>query len=453
MTIREAGRLLRARKCSSLELTQASLACIARLQPRLNAFITVTAESALARARAMDRELAGGRDRGPLHGVPVALKDVFSTRGVLTTCGSRIFSNHLPDYDAAVVERLEQAGAVFTGKTNLHELAYGITSVNPHYGAVRNPWDTDRIAGGSSGGSAAAVAAGMVFLAMGTDTGGSIRIPASFCGVVGLKPTYGRVSRYGILPLDFSLDHAGPLTRSVRDAALVLEAIAGHDPRDPSSSRRPVTPCLPGDSVHLDGLRIGIEESDSSPALQRAARTAEQLGASIVPVALPALDELNAIGRVLLLVEAAAILERDTGRRADFGADVMALLDQGRLIPATDYVNAQRLRRVKCREFAAIWRDVDCVFTPAAPTPAPKIGETVVELNGRSVDVRLASTRFTRPFNTLGLPAVSVPCGLSAEGLPLGLQIVGKSFDEARILRVAAALEDAAGVDAVQWRE
>jgi len=453
VTLQQAGSNLRAGKCSSLELVQESLASIARLDGQLNAFITVTADSALVRARAMDLELSAGRDRGPLHGIPVALKDVFSTRGVLTTCGSRIFADYVPDHDAAVVEKLEQAGAVIVGKTNMHELAYGITSVNPHYGAVRNPWDRERIAGGSSGGSAAAVAAGMVFMAMGTDTGGSIRIPASFCGAVGLKPTYGRVSRYGVLPLDFSLDHVGPITRSVRDAALSLEAIAGHDPRDPSSSRQPVARYVPGESVRLDGLRIGIEETDSSKVLRRAAETAGKLGARLVPVALPSLDELRAIGRVILLVEAAAILERDMAKRGDFGADVLALLDQGRLIPATGYVNAQRLRRMKCREFAAVWREVDCLFTPATPMPAPRIGETVLELGGKSVDVRLAATSFVRPFNVLGLPALSLPCGLSSHGLPLGLQIVGKSFHEAVILRVAAALEDAAGVDAVRWRE
>ena len=458
MTIRQAARELRARKRTSLELTQESLDSIARLDGQLNAFITVMTESALLRARQMDEELGAGRDRGPLHGIPVALKDVFSTRGVRATCGSRIFADYVPDHDAAVVERLEEVGAVIVGKTNMHELAYGITSVNPHYGAVHNPWDEERIAGGSSGGSAAAVAAGMVYMAMGTDTGGSIRIPSSFCGVAGLKPTYGRVSRYGVVPLDFSLDHMGPITRSVGDAALALEAVAGHDPRDPSSSRRPVGRYLPGEGARLDGLRIGmpvdalLETADGEvvAALRAAGKTAESLGAQLVRAPLAGLDELSAIGRVILLVEAAAILERDLVRRADFGGDVLALLDQGRLIPATDYVNAQRLRRLKCREFSAIWCDVDCLFTPTTPVPAPKIGETTLALGGKPVDVRLAATRFVRPFNVLGLPALSMPCGFSSRGLPLGLQIAGKSFDEATILRVAAALEEAQGACAVR---
>ncbi|MCC7175850.1 MAG: amidase [Bryobacterales bacterium] len=450
MTVLQAAAELRAKKLSVHELVQESLDRIARLDGRVNAFITVMAQSALARARRLDEELAAGVDRGPLHGIPVALKDVFSTRGVRTTCGSRIFADYVPDHDAAVVERLTGAGAVIVGKTNMHELAYGITSVNPHYGAVRNPRDPERVAGGSSGGSATAVAAGMVFLAMGTDTGGSIRIPASFCGVVGLKPTHGRVSRYGVLPLDFSLDHMGPLARSARDAALALEAIAGHDPRDPSCSRKPAPRYVPGAQLRLDGLRIGIpqdnllEGADAEviAALRAASRAAEALGAGLVQVKLPDIDQVNAIGRLILLAEAAAIFEKDQSRRADFGADVRALLDQGRLIPATDYVNAQRLRREKCREFAAVWREVDCLFTPATPLPAPKIEETTVELGGRRVDVRLAATRFVRPFNVLGLPALSMPCGSSSRGLPLGLQIAGRSFDEATVLRVSAALED-----------
>jgi aspartyl-tRNA(Asn)/glutamyl-tRNA(Gln) amidotransferase subunit A len=219
MTIREAAAALRACRISSVELTKAALDRIARYDDRLRAFITVTGDEALAAARRADQELAEGRDRGPLHGIPVAVKDVFATRGIRTTCGSKIFADYVPDFDAAVVERLRAAGAVLVGKTNMHELAYGITSANPHYGAVCNPWDPERVPGGSSGGSGAAVAAGMVFMAMGSDTGGSIRIPAAWCGVVGLKPTFGRVSRYGMLPLDFTLDHAGPLTRSVHDAA------------------------------------------------------------------------------------------------------------------------------------------------------------------------------------------------------------------------------------------
>ena len=239
MTIHEAAEALRARRASAVELTTAAIARVDRLNPTLNAFITVTADYALEKARQADAELSAGRDRGPLHGIPVALKDLFAMRGVRSTNGSKVFADSVPDFNAAVVDKLEEAGAVILGKLNLHELAYGITSANPHFGAVRNPWDKNRSPGGSSGGSGAAVAAGIVYAAMGTDTGGSIRIPASFCGTVGLKPTYGRVSQFGVHPLAYTLDHMGPLTRSVRDAAMVLNAIAGYDPRDESTSRAP----------------------------------------------------------------------------------------------------------------------------------------------------------------------------------------------------------------------
>ncbi len=451
MTILEAGALLRKRQVSSVELTRECLERIDRLQPRLNAFITVTAEHALQRARRADREIARGQWRGPLHGLPVAVKDVFCTKGVRTTCGSALFADFVPDRDAAAVERLEAAGAVLLGKTSLHELAYGITSANPHFGLVRNPWDTRRIPGGSSGGSGAAVAAGMAFMALGTDTGGSIRIPASFCGAVGLKPTTGRVSRYGVLPLDFTLDHVGPLAATVRDAAITLEVLAGHDPRDESSSTEPVPEYLPNPGASIRGLRVGVPQNfyfdRLDPQVERCVRaminTAAELGAEIVPVRTPEIEPINTIGRLILLAEASAVMEPYLGQRDKFGRDVLALLDQGRLITATDYVNAQRLRRLACREFAAIWRQADCLLTPTTPTAAPEIGQTQISLNGRREDVRLASTRLVRALNVVGVPALSMPCGFTSAGLPVGLQIVAPPFREDRLLLVAAVLEDA----------
>jgi len=327
-------------------------------------------------------------------------------------------------------------------------LAYGITSSNPHFGAIRNPWDRDRIPGGSSGGSAAAVAAGMVSMAMGSDTGGSIRIPASFCGVVGLKPTYGRVSRYGAMPLGFSLDHMGPLTRSVRDAGAVLNGIAGHDPRDETSSRRPVENYVPDIEPSIRGLRIGLPENfyferldpDVDAAVRAAFHAAELHGAEIVPLRLPDIAALNTVARVILLAEASALLEPHLEQRDRFGPDVLALLDQGRLLPATDYINAQRLRSAMQREFADLWSRVDCLFTPTTPITAPRIGETATTIGGQSQDVRLATTRLVRAINALGLPAVSVPCGADRRGLPIGLQIVGQPFAEALIPRIAQAL-------------
>lgn len=450
MTIQEAGRALRDRRATAVELTSAALARIERLNPTLRAFITVTSDYALQRARQADAELAAGRDRGPLHGLPVAVKDLFEMRGVRTTNGSQVFENFFPTENAAVVDKLESAGAVIVGKLNQHELAYGITSSNPHYGAVRNPWDPDRIPGGSSGGSGAAVAARIVYAAMGSDTGGSIRIPASFCGTVGLKPTYGRVSRYGALPLGYTLDHMGPLARSVRECALVLNAIAGYDRRDETSSRLPTVDYVPEEGCSIRGLRIGFPENfffdrldaDVESAVRGAIARAESLGAQIKPVFVPDMEALNAIGRVILLSEAAAVLERYLDNRSQFGKDVLALLDQGRLVPATDYINAQRLRRRMRTAFQKLWADVDCLFCPATPITAPGIGETTVQLGGAGEDVRLASTRLVRAINVLGYPALAMPCGLSGGGLPVGLQIVGPPFEEASILRIGAALED-----------
>jgi aspartyl-tRNA(Asn)/glutamyl-tRNA(Gln) amidotransferase subunit A len=452
MTITQAAADLRARKVSAAELTAASLERIEKGQ-KLNAFITVAAEAAAGRARERDAELARGVDRGPLHGIPVAVKDVFSTKGVRTTCGSKVFAEYVPARDAAVVERLEAAGAIIVGKTNMHELAYGITSNNPHFGPVRNPWNPEHVPGGSSGGSGSAVAANMVFMAMGSDTGGSIRIPASFCGTVGLKPTFGRVSRFGVLPLDFSLDHMGPLTRSVRDAAVTLNFLAGHDPRDDSSSRQKVADYLPARPASIAGVKIGLPENfyfdkldpEVEDAVKRMAKNAEALGAQITLVRVPDIEAVNAVGRVILLAEAASAMERHLKNRTDFGADVLALLDQGRLLPATDYIQAQRLRRRMRQECGQLWKHIDCLFTPTTPATAPRIGQTQVKLGEVDEDVRLAATRLVRAINVFGFPALSIPCGVSRAGLPMGLQIIGAPFQEALILRVGAALEDARG--------
>ena len=452
MTIIETQSRLRRREVSSVELTEECLRRIGDSQPRLNAFITVTGEAALEAARRCDNERRMGAPAGPLHGIPIALKDVFCTKGVRTTCGSALFASHVPGHDAAVAERLRAAGAVLLGKTGMHELAYGITSNNPHFGAVRNPWDPERIPGGSSGGSGAAVATGMAYMAMGSDTGGSIRIPASFCGVVGIKPTTGRVSRYGVLPLDFTLDHIGPLARSVRDAALTLEVIAGFDPRDESSSRQPAGRYVPGEEVSLAGLRVGVPENfffDSldpgvEAAVRRAVSLAGELGAALVPVRLPDFNEINIIGRVILLAEASAVMAPFLDDRSKFGPDVLALLDQGRLVPATDYINAQRVRRLMQRDFARIWRQVDCLMAPTTPVTPPRIGQPEVRIGGATEDTRIACTRLVRGFNVLGLPVLSLPVGRTPENLPIGCQIAAPPFREDTVFRLGAALEDAA---------
>jgi aspartyl-tRNA(Asn)/glutamyl-tRNA(Gln) amidotransferase subunit A len=443
MTVLEAAAALRARKVSSVELVDASLKTIARANPKLNAFITVTEELARERALAADAELAKGVDRGALHGVPIAHKDLVMTRGVRTTAGSKIFADFVPDEDAVVAAKLNDAGAVMVGKTGLHELAYGITSNNPHFGAVRNPWDTERIPGGSSGGSGAAVAAEMVAMATGTDTGGSIRIPSSFCGTVGLKPTYERVSRRGVFPLALTLDHIGPMTRTVRDAAVSFNVMA----EEPGGY-------VPAENVEIRGLRIGLPQNyyfdrldlEVAAAVRGAVQTAAALGARIVDVRVPDIDAINVVGRILLLVEAVSNLGPYLGRREDFGSDVLMLLDQGRLISGAAYADAQRLRRVQIREFSKLWADVDCIFTPCAPTAAPRIGQMSVEVGGVAEDVRLASTRLMRGINVLGIPSLAMPCGFTQGGLPIGLQILGGPRREDTLLRVGAALEDALGL-------
>jgi len=309
MTILEAAAQLRAQQTTSRRLTEACLARIAEFDPRVNSFITVTGEQALAQADAADRELAAGQDRGPLHGIPIALKDVYNTAGIRTTAGSLLFRDYVPETDSAVTEKLAAAGAVMVGKTNLHELAYGVTSSNPHFGPVRNPWDLHCVPGGSSGGSAAAVAARMCFMATGSDTGASIRVPAAFCNTVGLKPTYGRVSRRGILPLDFSLDHMGPITLTVRDAAACLQAMAGEDPLDDTSSPEPVDDYMPPTRVSLAGVRVGVPENFYFDGIDPAAQTttrqmvqlAAGLGAQVEVIRVPDILAMNTAARVILL--------------------------------------------------------------------------------------------------------------------------------------------------------
>ena len=380
MTILESAAALRAKKISSVELIEESLKQIAA-HSALNAFITVLDVSARKQAAAMDTELASGIDRGPLHGIPFAHKDLVQTKGVRTTAGSKIFADFIPEEDAEVASKLNHAGAVLVGKTGLHELAYGITSNNPHYGAVRNPWDLKRIPGGSSGGSGAAVAAGLVAFATGTDTGGSIRIPASYCGTVGLKPTYERVSRRGVLPLSLTFDHVGPMTRTVRDAAVAFQAMV----ENPSAY-------VPPAQVNIRGMRIGLPENfyferldlEVAGAVRTAVQTAAALGARIVDVRVPDIAALNVVGRMLQLPEATAVFRRYLDRRSDFGADVLALLDQGRLISGTDYLDAQRLRRIFVAEFAKLWEQVDCLLVPSTPITAPEIGQMTVQIGSEN---------------------------------------------------------------------
>jgi aspartyl-tRNA(Asn)/glutamyl-tRNA(Gln) amidotransferase subunit A len=436
VTILEAGRALRSRKISCLELTNRCLDHIAKLNPRLNAFITVTEQSARQRAEELDRELASGRNRGPLHGIPIAHKDLIATKGVRTTSGSKLFADHVPKADARVAEKLNAAGAVMLGKTGLHELAYGITSDNPHFGTIRNPRNPEHIPGGSSGGSGVAVATGMALMATGTDTGGSIRIPASYCGVVGIKPTYGLVSVAGVQPLGFSLDHIGPLTTSVADARLSLDAMAdGSQRMPPPSSVRDIRVGVP-QNYYIDQVAPEVRE-----AVHAAAKKAEGLGVQVIPVRVPDIDAISAASLVILLSEAAALYEPYLDRHSEIGVDVRALLYQGRLVPATDYVNAQRLRKVLANEFRALFCTIDCLFTPATPITAPRIGQREIVIDGQTLDTRLVTTRFARGFNALGFPALVMPCGETPEGMPIGLQMVGRPFEENLLFKLGEALE------------
>jgi aspartyl-tRNA(Asn)/glutamyl-tRNA(Gln) amidotransferase subunit A len=419
MTIDQAAAQLRARKVSAVELAQESLRRIHEQQPRLNAFITITGDLALEQARRADDELARGIDRGPLHGIPYGLKDLFHVRGIRTTAGSKVFENYVPDYDSTVYKKLTEAGAVLMGKTGLHELAYGITSNNPHFGAIRNPHDLNRIPGGSSGGSGAAVVADLVLFAMGTDTGGSIRVPSAYCGCVGLKPTADLVSRRGLMPLSFTLDHAGPMARTAGDTALVMNALA------PMARLRPAK-----------NLRIGVPENFFNEGLSApVAKAYEAVIARFktVRIKVPDPAAINAAGRTILLSEASAQLEPHMHNRANFGADVMALLDQGRHVSAVEYIKARRLRRLYQRAWNAVWEKCDVIFTPTVAIEAPLIGQEIVE----GEEVRFISTRFVRLFNVLGLPALSIP--LPTSGLPVGLQIVGKPNGDADVLSVAVS--------------
>ena len=434
MNIREAGAALRAKQASSVELTTECLRQIDRHNARVNAFLTITAEAALAAARQADAELAAGTDRGPLHGIPIAHKDLFDTAGVRTTYGSKIFADHVPTADADLVAILKEAGAVSVGKLGLHEFAYGITSSNPHFGPVRNPWDTERIPGGSSGGSGVATAMGMCFMATGTDTGGSIRIPASFCGVSGLKPTFGKISTAGCRALSESLDHMGPLARTVIDVAASYQAMTGE-----------------AGSLELPrGLRLGIPQNfffdHSLPEVTAAVhRAAQSSGCEIVPVTIDAGEELVDLALKIIFAEAADQMVDLWDRRSDFGADVLARFEQGRAQDPVFYLRAQRHRVAAARRFLRVFEHCDVLLTPASPTPAPKIGDNSLHLGGVEYDLRLATTRVARPINLLGIPALSLPGGLTSDGLPIGLQLLGRHHAEQTLLQVGAQMEQGIG--------
>ena len=471
LSIEDARELLDKRATSARELSEAFLARIAATQDTLNSFITITRDEALADADSADRRRANGDPVGPLCGIPVAIKDIIQTRGVRTTAGSHILDSFIAPYDATVVTKLRDAGAVLLGKLNCDEFAMGSSNENSAYGPCLNPWDHQRVPGGSSGGSAAAVAARQCIVSLGTDTGGSIRQPAAFCGVTGLKPTYGRVSRYGVIAFASSLDQVGPIGRDVADVAALLSVIAGHDPLDSTSVDSPVPSYLAGGDGKLDGLHIGLPreyfsaglDSEVRDAVDAAARSLEALGAIVDEVSLPHTEYAIATYYLIATAEASSNLARYDGTRyglragaedgllrmyretraAGFGSEVKRRIMIGTHALSAGYhdayyVKAQKVRTLIRRDFDKVFDDHDLILAPTTPTAAFKIGEKLSDpLQMYLNDI------FTISVNLAGLPGLSLPCGVSATSLPIGFQLIGKPYDEATVLRTGAAYQQA----------
>jgi len=450
----ELARAIADKQVSPVDVTRAHLDRIAALDGQLKSYITVTGDAALAAAKAAEAAVAAGESLGALHGVPIGLKDLYCTKGVATTGGSRILGGWTPAEDATVVSRLTGAGAIVLGKLNMHEFAYGPEGVNPHYGTPRNPWDgaTHRICGGSSSGSGAAVAAGLCAGALGSDTGGSIRIPSALCGISGIKPTYGRVSRAGVLPLAWSLDHVGPMCRSAADCALMLGVIAGYDPRDPTTSVLPVPDYMAALTGSVKGLRVGVLRAGfidaagaaQQQAVEQAVKTLLGLGATAQDVRLEMIAASAAAAFAVISAESYAYHEsRLKTRAAEYDPEVVDRLRVGAFVSGSDYLKGLRARALVRDEVDQVLARLDVLVAPTTPIAATEPGQRHVEIGGVRESVRPSLVRFTRPFNVSGHPAASVPCGFTAEGLPVGLQIIGRPFDEATVLRVADAYQRA----------
>jgi aspartyl-tRNA(Asn)/glutamyl-tRNA(Gln) amidotransferase subunit A len=447
LTIHTLAPLLRRKKLSPVDLTRFLLERISHLQPALNAFITVTAETALAQARKAEQEIAQGQYRGALHGIPLALKDLFHTRGIRTTAGSGLLRRFVPRTNALVVDRLLDAGCVLLGKTNMHEFAFGPTNVHSHFGPVRNPWNPGRMSGGSSGGSAAAVISAQTIAACGTDTGGSIRIPAAACGCVGFKPTYGRVPMDGVIPLSFTLDHAGPLSRCIMDAAILFEIMAGASPgnRRGRSLEREIR-------KGISSIRIGIPRhyffdrvhADVRRAVLAAVPVFEQLGAVVTEIDLKGLEDTARLAAEITGDEAVAYhLGWMEGKAAGYTEDVHARLQSNRNATAAAYIKALQELGAYRERMERVFDSVSLIMAPTLPVAAPPMDDTEVTTGRSREDVRTALLRLTRPANLSGLPAVSVPCGFTPGGLPVGLQLIGRRDDDVTVLRAAFAYESA----------
>jgi aspartyl-tRNA(Asn)/glutamyl-tRNA(Gln) amidotransferase subunit A len=444
------GRLIQKKEISPVEVAEAHLKRMELLEPTVNSFITVLSDQALAAAREAEKEILAGRYRGPLHGIPLGLKDLYYTEGIRTTSGSKLFDDFVPAFDSTVVARLKAAGTILLGKLNMHPLAYGPTGENGEYGDMHNPWNPALIAGGSSGGSGSAAVSGECTLTMGSDTGGSIRIPSALCGLVGFKPTYGRLSRHGLTPLAWSQDHAGPIVRTVEDCALVMNATAGYDPKDPTSLDVAVpdyTRCLTGE---MKGLRVGVPkeylevplDSQVKTTVWKAIDKLGQLGAVISDVSWPVYRYCTAISSAIQMAEATAYhsqLIRTHGSR--IYPPVRLRLEAGFFLSASDYVQAQRARSLFYRESLDLFEKVDLLAGPTIPVTAFRIGTTRVNVGDKTAGVIGLLTQYTRPFNLNGFPAITVPCGFSDEGLPIGLQLAGRPLEEETVLKAAFAYE------------
>ncbi len=449
----EIARDLRGHRVSSVELTEAYLDRIQRVEPKVHAIITLAAEEALADARAADKEIGAGRYRGMLHGVPVGLKDLFRTKGLRTTSGSKIYQDYVPSEDATVVQRLKSAGAVIVAKLMMTEFAFGEQGPNQHYGKVRNPWDTERLPGGSSTGSAAAVAAGECAISFGSDTGGSIRVPAALCGLAGLKPTYGLVSRHGMTPLSWSLDHPGPMCRSVLGVAAALQAVAGEDSQDGSTKGAVAPDYIGALTGEIQGMRFGVPkeyvwdliEPEVADAVRHAFATLEKLGASVIEVSIPHLEQLSLVMSTIIPAEAGAI-HRDLvlARGAEYDSVTRLHIETGLFVSAADYIKAQQSRHILNLEIDEALRQVDALVMPTSPVVAPRYDQPLVSLGDTQFRVRFLLSRITRVFNPGGYPAVTVPCGFTQSMLPVGMQIVARRFEDATVLRIAHAYEQAA---------
>jgi aspartyl-tRNA(Asn)/glutamyl-tRNA(Gln) amidotransferase subunit A len=452
MSLVGVARAIATREISSREVTRACLHRIAEWQPRLNAFMAIEAEAALAAADAADAALAKGNARGPLHGVPLAHKDMYYDAGKVVTCGSLIRRDFVATTTSTALRRLKDAGTIRLGSLQMVEFAYGPTGHNAHYGAVRNPWNVDHITGGSSSGSGSAVAARLTFAALGSDTGGSIRMPAHFCGVTGLKTTVGRVSRAGAMPLSQSLDTVGPLAQSAEDCALLLGLMAGADPEDPTASALPVPDYMAATRGSMKGLKIGVPTAfyvdDLDPEVARVLdetmATLNKEGAEIVKIELPDQRQLTSACQLVLATEAAAFHKRwMIERPQDYGAQVLMRLQNGLAIPAVSYLEAMRWRGPALAAYLAAVAGTDAVLVPVGPVPAPTIAESDVGNSPNAEAVIQRLTRFTRPVNYLGLPSLAIPSGFTRSGLPVGMQLIGRSFDEGMLLRIGAAFQRA----------